>query len=166
MIDVPLQTNRLYIYRIIDGKHERTEYRVLNARKTSHSLSFTTNAKVVDTDNDLLSDEDELIYRTDPLKADTDEDGYIDGVEINKSWDPLSSGLSPGQQPFDKDDASMNVLEPPPFSPSAQAVKLSEDTGVWGSAMFTRVLQDIRMYVDREVESKTIWLLLLSVGIL
>lgn len=54
MTEIPLQTNRLYVYRAGEDKvMKRTDYRILNARKTTHSLSFTTDAKrLADTDND------------------------------------------------------------------------------------------------------------------
>lgn len=42
-----------------------------------------------DSDTDGLSDEEEKIYGTDPEVADTDGDGYSDGVEIEGGFDPL-----------------------------------------------------------------------------
>jgi hypothetical protein len=44
----------------------------------------------VDTDNDGLSDEDELARGTSPTNPDTDGDGYEDGVEALAGTDPLS----------------------------------------------------------------------------
>lgn len=45
--------------------------------------------KQTDSDNDGLSDFDEInIYRTNPLSADTDGDGYNDGTEIEYNYDP------------------------------------------------------------------------------
>ncbi len=42
-----------------------------------------------DTDSDSISDYDELnFYKTDPLSADSDSDGFIDGVEILNGYDP------------------------------------------------------------------------------
>jgi hypothetical protein len=47
-------------------------------------LGFGTDPKNADTDHDGLSDSDELnVYRTNALKADTDNDGLSDSVEIN-----------------------------------------------------------------------------------
>ena len=40
MNEVPLQTNRLYIYQTLSGQLQRTDYKVLNARKDSHTLSL------------------------------------------------------------------------------------------------------------------------------
>ena len=45
---------------------------------------------LVDTDNDGLSDVDEIYkYKTDPNNPDTDGDGYLDGEEIVNGYDPL-----------------------------------------------------------------------------
>jgi lipoprotein-anchoring transpeptidase ErfK/SrfK len=49
-----------------------------------------THADTLDTDNDGLQDDQETqIYFTDPLKSDTDADGYIDGDEIKNGYSPL-----------------------------------------------------------------------------
>lgn len=46
-----------------------------------------------DTDNDGLSDRAELErFGTDPTKADTDGDGYRDGIEIMKGFNPVGTG--------------------------------------------------------------------------
>lgn len=49
-----------------------------------------------DTDTDGLSNEEEKIYGTDPDVADTDGDGYSDGIEIEGGFDPLKS--APGDR--------------------------------------------------------------------
>lgn len=47
---------------------------------------------LVDTDNDGVTDYDERnIYQTDPLMADSDNDGFIDGIEILNGYDPTSA---------------------------------------------------------------------------
>lgn len=45
-----------------------------------------------DADGDGLSNQDEYKLDTNPLKADTDEDGYSDGREVLGSYNPLYSG--------------------------------------------------------------------------
>lgn len=42
-----------------------------------------------DTDQDGLTDSEEVSYGTDPNNADTDNDGYTDGVEVSSGYDPL-----------------------------------------------------------------------------
>ncbi|MDD3190875.1 MAG: hypothetical protein PHI66_04280 [Candidatus Pacebacteria bacterium] len=52
-----------------------------------------TNINNPDTDGDGLSDfEEEAEWATDPLEADTDNDGYEDGSEVEAGYDPLNSG--------------------------------------------------------------------------
>ena len=46
-----------------------------------------------DTDNDGLSDGDEvIIWKTNPLNPDTDGDGYPDGQEVRSGFNPLGNG--------------------------------------------------------------------------
>jgi lipoprotein-anchoring transpeptidase ErfK/SrfK len=46
-------------------------------------------AATLDTDKDGLSDYDEInLYKTDPKNADTDGDGYPDGLEVSKGYSP------------------------------------------------------------------------------
>lgn len=59
--------------------------------KEYNSLTETENNGLVDnvdTDNDGLSDKEEIIYGTDPNNPDTDGDGYSDGDEVNSGYDP------------------------------------------------------------------------------
>jgi len=52
-----------------------------------------TNILKMDTDEDLLSDYDEVkIYETDPLNMDTDGDSYKDGEEVSKGYNPKGAG--------------------------------------------------------------------------
>jgi len=61
-----------------------------------------------DSDNDGLTNDQERLYKTDPLNADTDADGYKDGVEVATGYDPTKkseedpkviSQLTPVQTP-------------------------------------------------------------------
>ncbi|KKQ27634.1 MAG: Calcium-binding protein [Candidatus Magasanikbacteria bacterium GW2011_GWC2_37_14] len=46
-----------------------------------------------DTDGDSLTDKEEIeVYKTDPTKVDTDDDGYWDGYEIINNYNPLGAG--------------------------------------------------------------------------
>lgn len=52
-----------------------------------------TNLVSVDSDSDGLLDKDEIeIWKTDPLKADTDGDGHADGYEVRRGYNPLGAG--------------------------------------------------------------------------
>ena len=62
-----------------------------DAQLTETKVDFTDpKLKVKDTDNDGLTDWDELnVYKTSPYIADSDSDGTNDGDEIKKGDDPL-----------------------------------------------------------------------------
>ncbi|MDP3934977.1 MAG: hypothetical protein Q8Q46_02065 [Candidatus Giovannonibacteria bacterium] len=45
-----------------------------------------------DTDNDGLKDWEEILWKTDPNKADTDGDGALDGPEVKDGRDPMVAG--------------------------------------------------------------------------
>ncbi len=66
-----------------------------NKKDTKDRLD-KVDVKVVDTDNDGLSDVNELLLGTDPINPDSDGDGYIDGDEIRTGYDPLK--FSPGDK--------------------------------------------------------------------
>lgn len=54
------------------------------------SALLPTPAHAVDSDNDGLSDDEEVkLYRTDPLSADTDGDSFADGEEVMNGYSPL-----------------------------------------------------------------------------
>ncbi|MDP2789934.1 MAG: hypothetical protein Q8O51_02290 [bacterium] len=53
-----------------------------------------TKDTVADTDGDALSDYDEVkVYKTNPLKPDTDGDGNPDGAEVKKGYNPNGTGM-------------------------------------------------------------------------
>jgi len=59
---------------------------------------------VVDSDNDGLTDEQEVQYYTDSLNPDTDGDGYLDGVEVSMDYSPhLGGGKRLNESDFDND---------------------------------------------------------------
>jgi len=58
-------------------------------------LELGTSINSKDSDNDGLTDYDEIkVYKTDPLNPDTDGDTYNDGSEVENGYDPLVPGGS------------------------------------------------------------------------
>ena len=58
----------------------------------------TSEASVVDSDNDRLADADEAAFGTDPSTPDADGDGYYDGDEVNLGTDPLDPASFPTEE--------------------------------------------------------------------
>jgi len=56
------------------------------------AITYSGATRDTDSDNDLLSDEQEAKFGTDPKKSDTDGDGYIDGIEVNAKYNPKGEG--------------------------------------------------------------------------
>ena len=46
----------------------------------------------LDSDDDGLSDEEEIFYGTDKNNSDTDGDGYLDGAEVEGGYNPQGEG--------------------------------------------------------------------------
>ena len=56
-------------------------------------MDLGTNPESADTDNDELTDFDEVrIYKTDPTMPDTDGDGFLDGQEVAGGYNPNGPG--------------------------------------------------------------------------
>lgn len=166
--EVPLQTNRLYIYQTLSGTLTRTDYKVLNAKKDSHTLSLMVWEKVVieDSDSDGLSNEDERLYGTDPKNRDTDSDGYSDLVEIQSSWNPLSKELSPWQSLYSIEENNPSDKNIPVSSSINSGTNLSQDASVWWGERFRIILREIRLYIEWSTDAGNLWILLFSIGFL
>jgi hypothetical protein len=53
----------------------------------------------IDSDEDGLSDKEEMFYGTDPNNPDTDGDGYLDGEEVEAGYNPNGAGTLPVVKP-------------------------------------------------------------------
>ncbi|KKQ60937.1 MAG: hypothetical protein US81_C0011G0004 [Parcubacteria group bacterium GW2011_GWE2_38_18] len=61
--------------------------------KFSDYLSIIKSTNNLDSDQDGLSDKEELVWGTDPFNSDTDGDGMKDGDEIKAGRNPLGKGM-------------------------------------------------------------------------
>ena len=62
-------------------------------KKVENLMSKRTNERAAeDSDHDSVSNYDEIaIYKTNPYSPDTDNDGFLDGIEILSGYDPLNA---------------------------------------------------------------------------
>ncbi len=106
--ELPLQTNRVLL---VDGPSGTPlGYKVLTANITDASFDPANPVKLVDSDGDMLPDEEERVYRTDPAKGDTDRDNYSDYEEVMSGWNPLSPRASLGQKVRDQPSVTPFIL--------------------------------------------------------
>lgn len=90
----PLQTNKLTLSKWLDDLY----FKVLTPKITSLELDINNISNtIIDSDDDWLSDEEELIYKTDPKNRDSDFDEFTDKEEIDNWRNPLNKEASPGQ---------------------------------------------------------------------
>jgi hypothetical protein len=108
-----------------------------NIQSDNSTIGFgDATLKSKDTDNDSLSDYDELnVYRTSPYLEDSDSDGIKDGDEIKNGKDPnCPEGKSCyGVNPGDKSDDKANLENPsataPPESSANNSLPIPSNTG-------------------------------------
>ena len=68
------------------------DYQAKNSTpKTDDKNEAVNTAQKSDIDKDGLPDEEEPLYRTDPLNPDTDGDGFLDGEEVAAGCSPISA---------------------------------------------------------------------------
>lgn len=96
-------------------------------------LLFNTRPDMKDTDEDGLSDGDEVnIYRTNPIVADTDGDGLKDGEEIQRGTDPLRRDTD--------GDGLEDAVDPDPLNASTPTQQLTSTLTVTPTASPTATL--------------------------
>lgn len=63
-----------------------------NTNQNANRNTNTVTISYTDADKDNIRDSEEPYYDTDPSKADTDGDGYLDGDEVTNGYNPNGSG--------------------------------------------------------------------------
>ncbi len=97
-----------------------------------------TNPLSPDTDNDELSDPQEIERGTDPNNNDSDSDGILDGLEVQRGTDPLNpdsdqDGLSDGEEaslrtdPLDPDSDDGGVQDGAEFAAGTDPLNPADD---------------------------------------
>jgi Bacterial TSP3 repeat len=80
----------------------------------AEEVDLNTDPELVDTDEDGLSDGDEVHqFTTSPLAPDTDGDGVLDGDEVVQGTDPLS-GIAVEEAPVEEAPSESPATEAPP----------------------------------------------------
>lgn len=92
-----------------------------------------------DSDQDGLSNDEEALYKTDPLNKDTDGDGYMDGVEVESGYDPIKP--APGDKLLSGEDTRATITDIP-----------SSDKA---STLTTQVTDQIVSIVEDQVSGET-----------
>lgn len=71
----------------------------VNTSLGTTNIPLEASDDTTDSDGDGLSDTDEqVVYGTNPQRADTDNDGYNDGTEVRSSYNPLGAGKATQEQ--------------------------------------------------------------------
>jgi len=93
-------------------------------------LTVTSRAVlIIDSDEDGLPDDLEKYYQTNPQDSDSDDDGYLDGEEINNGYNPLGQGsLLQERTVLDQVILTERILDQPESLPDNldQALQIEE----------------------------------------
>lgn len=88
----------IFIFTQLRGENNTQANNTANNNTTNSSVkNATTNTPTVndpngDIDGDALTNQEEATYGTDPNNPDTDGDGFKDGAEVEKGFNPLGAG--------------------------------------------------------------------------
>ena len=100
----------------------------------------TTDGGPLDSDQDGLTDEEELVLGTDPLLKDTDADNYWDSWEVIEGTDPLDaeSRIYVGYWPYNPDKDSLEQARGPRRASSrarpSRATSSSTTMATWSTS--------------------------------
>ncbi|MFA6474648.1 MAG: hypothetical protein WCV88_00420 [Patescibacteria group bacterium] len=82
----------IWLYIELDPFQEIPSVTPVNNTNNTNNSNSSIPLQELDTDKDGLRDIDEKRYGTDPLKADTDGDGFTDKEEIDNGYNPNGPG--------------------------------------------------------------------------
>lgn len=107
----------------------------------------TPPAPSADTEGDGLTTAEEELFGTDPLKADSDDDGFSDSVEVMNLYNP--AGFRPTRlieaglvSAFDAESGTFQALYPSTWTVGQAPEESAEFTAAFGGDIFTIAVQD------------------------
>lgn len=113
-----------------------------------------------DSDQDGLSNDEETLYKTDPLNKDSDSDGYSDGVEVESGYDPLKP--APGDKLIQNTDTAdtrgasatndANLTD----QVSSEIVTLAQGSTEGKEVTMEEVNETIQKVMDQEAEKEIV----------
>lgn len=96
-----------------------------------------------DLDGDGLTNQEEEALGTDPNKADTDDDGYSDGIELESGFDPLVKDGEPKEDGLVGEDSSETTPETSEGSDSEEG-DTNEEENINTTEAFIENIQEIK----------------------
>jgi len=97
---------------VVDGSEDGNHNGVVDPGETDPTLGHAgDDLSIVDTDNDGLSDLEEITFGSDPNDNDSDDDGLVDGLEANPTSDDDGDGLINANDPDSDNDGIWDGTE-------------------------------------------------------
>ncbi|MFA4817764.1 MAG: hypothetical protein WC608_03550 [Parcubacteria group bacterium] len=118
--------------------------------------SQTQNNIFIDSDQDGLSDQEEISYGTDPRNSDSDHDGYSDGTEIKSGYDPLIP--SPGDRVVkETETTSVNSADETSLTKEVaqKILTLTNDTAATDEESQQISLDQIKTIINESLQPQT-----------
>lgn len=171
----PLQTNQMTFYNLNTNTSTPFDSVVLTSKIQNYPFHLGNERFqcVIDSDGDELSDEQELIHKTDPFLLDSDGDLYTDYEEIFHSWNALDNNYWPSQEPriqipsdIEK-KATENIQTKEDCEKKLSfSTKVGQDTGLlttwFWNEYFIATMKTISNYIH-EISQENIWYILIVV---
>lgn len=117
----------------------------LNTNTTTNFNTNTTINSSLDSDFDDLTDVEEVLYGTNTALADTDSDGYVDGLELSGGYDPSGSGRLENSNKvrfYSDSDYNFSLLYPTAWAVGADPLNVGGKIFTSGEEFVTVSIQE------------------------